>query len=159
MDTHSDNPDELSGVEERLAHWRPGSGGLDADAMLFAAGLAAGRRGRHRFVAPALCGLMAVAAVSLGAWGMRERAERLALAGRLDQLTASAGPGQAPAVAALAEPSYTPSPDDYFHLRRHIEQDPNRWLASAEAVGVPAPERTSPATIPRAGEREGLLRQ
>src|SRR5437764_15312701 len=93
--------EDLSAVERRLAGWRPGPAGLDADAMLFAAGRAAGRRGR--LPALALCGVLAVAAVGLGAWALTERAERLAIAGRLREqpptpipATSADGPAESP---------------------------------------------------------------
>jgi len=149
---------ELSEFERRLAGWRPDSEGLDADAMLFAAGLAAGRRGGGRVLWAALCVVLAVQAVGLAAWGFRERAERVALASRLHE------PSPAPqvpgllAATELPEPTYTPSPEDYFHLRQRLEQDPNHWLASAAGagtatIGPPPPQ----ASILRAGQRDGPL--
>ena len=78
MDAHTPrHEDELSDFERHLAGWQPAPGGLDADAMLFAAGQAAGQRGRGRLLGPALCVLFAVQGAGLGAWGLSERAERL----------------------------------------------------------------------------------
>src|SRR5439155_10166786 len=77
MDIHTPNhQDDLSDVERRLSGWRPRVEGLDADAMLFAAGLAAGRRGRVVFVVSALGGLLAIVAAGLGVWALSERSER-----------------------------------------------------------------------------------
>jgi hypothetical protein len=150
--------DDLSEVERRLAGWRPGAEGLDADAMLFAAGLAAGRRGWGRLLGPALCGLLAALAAGLGAWGLSERAERQALAGRLRERAPKPGAPPATAVAVVPAPSYEPSPGDYLSLRRRMEQDPGGWLAppqpaGPQALGPPPPE---PAVL-RLGQRDGLF--
>jgi hypothetical protein len=152
--------DDLSDVERRLAGWHPASAGLDADAMLFAAGQAAGRRGRGRLLWPALCAFLAVQAAGLGAWGLSERAERRALASRLRERAPAPSAPPATDVAVPPEPSYTPSPDDYFHLRRRAEQNLTRGPASlppaaAQALAPPPPE---PAIL-RAGQRDGLLDQ
>jgi hypothetical protein len=156
MDAHSPrHEDDLNDVERRLAGWQPAPAGLDADAMLFAAGQAAGRRGRGRLVWPALCVLLAVQAAGLGVWGLSERAERQALANRLREPAPIPG---APPATVVAASSYTPSPDDYFHLRRRAEQDPGRWLASLPPAGPPALGPPPPGpTILRAGQRDGLL--
>ena len=157
MDAHPPRrEDDLSDVERRLAGWRPAPGGPDADAMLFAAGLAAGRRGRGRVLWPAACALLAVLAAGLGGWGASERAGRVALAGR--------PPGPAPApdappatAVAVAPPesSYTPSPDDYYHLRRRAEQDLGRWLDSPPTAVAPGAPPPAPAIL-RAGQRDSL---
>jgi hypothetical protein len=153
------NEDDLSDVERRLADWRPASAGLDADAMLFAAGQATARRGRGRLLWPALCVLLAGQAAVLGAWGFSERAERVALASRLHEIALEPKAPPATAVAVLPQSSYAPSPDDYFHLRGRTEQDLDRWLTlahtDAPAPGPPPPE----PTIPRAGQRHGVFDQ
>jgi hypothetical protein len=160
MDQHTPrHEDDLSDVERRLAGWHPGAEGLDADAMLFAAGQAAGRRGRGRLLWPALCVVLAVQAAALGAWGLSERAERRALASRIRDRAPAPNAPPATAVVVLPEPSYTPSPDDYFHLLRRAEQDPGRWLASLPPAGSQALEPPpEPATL-RAGQRDGLSDQ
>jgi hypothetical protein len=144
--------------ERRLADWRPALAGLDASAMLFAAGQAVGRRGRGRLLWPALCVVLVVLAAVLGAWGLSERAERQALASRLRRPAPAADAPAATAFAAVPESSYRPSPDDYFHLRRRAEQDPNCWLpAQPQPNSMPSPPQQS--TIPRAGQRDGLFDQ
>ena len=127
--------DDLSQFERYLAGWRPSSDGLDADSMLFAAGQAAGRRGRSQLLWPMLCALLTVQAAGLGVWGLSERAERQALASRLPEraATQSASPAT---VAAARESSYEPSPVDYLSTRRQMEQDPNGWLASRQPAGL-----------------------
>jgi hypothetical protein len=151
--------DDLSAVERRLAGWQPESGGLHTDALLFAAGHAAGRRGRGPLLWPALCAVLAVQAAGLGVWGLSERAGRLALAGRLPERPPDRGTPPPTAVAALPESPSAPSPDDYLHLRRRAEQDPNLWLASAQPAGPPAPGPPPPPVIFRAGQRDDLLEQ
>jgi hypothetical protein len=143
MDTErSRDANDMTELERRLAGWRPASERLDADAMLFAAGQAAGRRGRGWLIWPACCLLLAVQAVGLGLWGLSERAERLILAQRLD--APAAHPGVSPPANAIAEPGYQPSPDDYLHLRRMMEQDPNHllvgWRPETSGPIAPPPE-------------------
>ena len=159
MDEHSPRHQvDLSDCERRLAGWHPASAGLDADAMLFAAGRAAGRRGPGRLLWPALCLLLAAQAVGLGVWGLSQRAEYRALASRLREFAPDPGAPPANAVAVLPESSYTPSPEDYFHLRRRLEQDPDRGLASWQPAGPQAPEQPPPGPpILRVGQRDGLF--
>jgi hypothetical protein len=160
MDPHTPcDPDHLNALERRLAAWRPAAEGLDPNAVLFAAGLAAGRSGRGRLLAPALCGLLAALAVGMGVWGMTERAERLALAAGLSKQPPTPQAVPPNAVAGLPELTYTPSSDDYIHLRRRAEQDPNRWLAALSPAGGQAPAPPPGPAILHAGQREGLLNQ
>jgi hypothetical protein len=148
MDAHSSrHNDDLSDLERSLSGWRPDAEGLDAERMLFAAGLAAGKRGRRWLLWPAFCLFLAIQATGLGVWALAERAERQALASRLRE--GGPGPSAPPvtAVAVLAQPSYTPSPDDYFHLLRQMEQDPTGWLASGQPVGPQEPGPPPPQPV------------
>jgi hypothetical protein len=159
MDAHpSRREDDLSALERRLAGWRPGAEGLDADAMLFAAGLAAGRRGRGRLLAAALCGLLTALAAGLGAWGLSERAERQILASRLQQAPA---PRPSPTTGSGAPPeTYEPSPADYLSLRRRLEQDPDGWLAAGQTPGPQALGPPPPAPVlPTPRQWKDLLEQ
>jgi hypothetical protein len=159
MDAHTPHhDDELSALERRLIDWRPETKGLDADSMLFAAGLAAGRHDHGRLLGSALCGFLAALAVGLGVWGLTERAERMMLASRLGEFDPA--PTASPSMPSLdpSEPSYTPAPADYFSLRRSIYQDPNRWLVSAKPEAPPTvwPPLPEPAILtPR--QRDNLL--
>ena len=129
MDAYTPGDQEdLSAVERRLADWQPGTAGLDADAMLFAAGMVTGRAGRRPVALPTLCGLLGIVALGLGIWAATERADRQAIAIRLCEK----GPVANPYLLArpiTPEHSYEPSPNDYLSTRRLMEQDPNRWLA------------------------------
>jgi hypothetical protein len=146
--------DDLSEVERRLSGWRPSAAGLDADAALFAAGRAAGRRGRRLW--PALSLILAVQSVGLGLWAVSERAGRRALADRL----AEPAPLPSPAPAAADDGPPEPSPDGYLHLRRRVEQDPNGWPASLPPPGPGALPKPPPEpTILRADQSDSLLDQ
>jgi hypothetical protein len=154
MDTHPPgHEDDLSAVERRLLDWRPNSANLDGDAMLFAAGLAAGRR-RGRLVWPALCFLFAAQAGGLALWAYAERADRLALAKRLEEHAPTSIVAPAPMIVESVP--VAPS-DGYLVRRRLIEDDPAVWLAYREPASarVPAP----PSAILNAFQREALLDQ
>jgi hypothetical protein len=128
--------DSLTDVERRLAGWQPATGRLDADAMLFAAGRSSARRGRTWLVWPACCLLLALQTAGIAWWGLSERAERVALAQLLREQAVPTN--QAPPPDVMADSRYQPSPDDYFHLRQMIEQDPQRLLVSWQS-DVPPP--------------------
>jgi hypothetical protein len=146
---------DLSEFERSLSGLQPGADGLDADAMLFAAGVAAGRGGRGRFVWHALCLLLVAVAAGFGAWGLTERSERLVLVNAVKERAPT--PAPVPEIPAHVEPSYTPSSSDYLSLRQMLEQDPDRWPASRQPSpqGPPEPE----PVIPTAGQRDRLLEQ
>jgi hypothetical protein len=144
-------------IERLLSGIRPSSDGLRADAMLFAAGLAAGRQATRRSFFPVLCGLLALTSVGLAYWGLAERRELTQIA--RDQPHNDRSPSTA--VARELEPAksiYEPSADDYLSLRREMEADPNRFLVLHAAVGSRPPEAPPlPAGILRAGQRGGIL--
>ena len=149
--------DDLSDFERHLAGWQPASDGLSADAMLFAAGQAAGRRGRSQLLWPMLCALLTVQAAGLGVWGLSERAERQALASRLSDRAPTHSAPPAP-VFVVRESSYEPPPGDYLSTRRQMEQDKDGWLASRQPAGLQAlgPSPPPPAILtPR--QRDGLF--
>lgn len=68
MDTHANRPEDLNDLERRLAAWQPSRDGLDADAVLFAAGRASVQPRPARFVWPALTTLLTALIVVLGVW-------------------------------------------------------------------------------------------
>jgi hypothetical protein len=160
MDPHSPNPDDLSEIERRLSVWRPSAEGLNRDAMLYAAGLAAGKAGRGRLLWPTLCSLLAVFAAALGAWGLNERAECRFLVSRLHERTPSSAASPTNALVAAPHSAFVASPDSYLNLRRQLEQDPGRWLASRDSTGPAAigPAPPEPAIL-RASQFEALFNQ
>jgi hypothetical protein len=156
MDTHPDRPDDLNELERRLSAWEPAPEGLDADAMLFAAGRASARRRLW----PALTALTAAVAVALGAWGSAERAGRLALARQLGERPAAA-PGADP-LAPLAAPAEPPTAEEpgpyslqaaYRALERGLDAWGPRTFVRADLPGPPEP---SPPVL-HAGQRDALL--
>ena len=150
------NEIDLSDLERRLAHWQPAAERLDTDAMLFAAGRAAGRGAWGRRLWPACCLLMAIQAAGLLVWGLGERAERQVLANRLH--TAPPLPNALLTPAVFAEFGYTPSASDYLHLRRALEQDANGEQSAVPPEGAPAGQLPEPVILtPRL--RDGLFEQ
>jgi hypothetical protein len=157
MHTHSDFPDDLSELERRLSAWQPSSEGLDADAMLFAAGRAAGPPHRVRFVWPALTGFLAVLALAFGVWATTERAERLALDQRLRQLSAAPSePVSSPSVPDDPPRTDEPTADAWLTARRALEDGLEAW--PPRPIDTPAtadPIITVPVLM--VGQRDALL--
>jgi hypothetical protein len=151
MDTH---PDDLSDLERRLAAWQPAAQGLDADAMLFAAGRAAGRPPRGRLLWAALSVSLAVLAVALGAWAARERSGRLALAQQLRQPAAPAPGPLPPAAVPSEEPAESPSTDSLLAARRALEHGLDAWPPRPVVSSDPSPPS---APVLRLGGRNSLL--
>jgi hypothetical protein len=160
MHTHPRGPDDLSDVERRLAACEPDGAGLDADAMLFAAGRASVRPGPARFVWSALTVGLAALAVVLGAWLAAERAGRLALAQRLRQ--AAPAPTSVPVPPPAAAPEEPPTADEppptsllavHQALARGLDPWPTQVVARAPTPPSPAP---APPVL-QAGWRDALL--
>lgn len=149
MHTHSDFPDDLGDLERRLSAWQPAPEGLDADAMLFAAGRAAGR---VRLVWPALTGFLAVLTLAFGVWAMTERAERLAL----DRHLREPSPAPPAPVSSPAVPSEPLTADDWLTARRALEEGLEAWPPQAIETSVsPGPLSTVPVLM--VGQRDALL--
>ena len=156
MHTHPDFPDDLSELERRLSACQPAPEGLDADAMLFAAGRAAGPH-RVRFVWPALTGFLAVLALVMAVWATPERAERLALARHLRQLSpAPSEPVSTPTVPSEPPTADEPTADNWLTSRRALEQGLEAWPPQAiETPTTPGPIPTVPVLM--VGQRDALL--
>ena len=152
MDTHSHHPDDLNDVERRLSAWRPSVEGLDADAMLFAAGRAVAPR---RFLWPALASCLAVLAVSLGLWATAERNERLALDRQLRERSAPVSeltPDISPEPSTVDEPS----PDGWLSAHRALEHGLDAWPPLAmDTPSSPGPLSLEPVFT--VGQRDALL--
>jgi hypothetical protein len=157
MEQHSPLPDgeDLRALERRLSAWRPAADGLDADAMLFAAGRASARPGRGRFLWPALAACLALTSAGLGVALVREQAERLALARQMPS------PTPAPAIVPPAPPADEPvAPDSYRASQRALEEGLDAWPARPRGEAAVLPEDRRPAAPPlRVGQRERLLDQ
>jgi hypothetical protein len=125
MDAHSNNSEDLNALERRLCAWEPATEGLDADAVLFAAGRASVRPSSARFLWPALTVLMTGLSVVFCLWLADERNERLALVGRLRERPS------APIVIPSPSPADNPAPEE---PARSDELPPNSYLASRRAL-------------------------
>jgi hypothetical protein len=155
MDTNASQPDDLNDLERRLSNCRPSAEGLDAEAMLFAAGRAAARPGPARFVWPGVAGCFALLAVALGTLLASERSERLALARQLQEQRPAALPPPAPLEATA--PTQEALPGSLLAAHRSLQQDFDAWLASAGPAPVPSQGPAFPSPpIPRAWSPRGL---
>lgn len=163
MDNNSERQDDLSEVERRLSSWQPETEGLSRDAMVFAAGLAAGRMRHGQRLWPTVCAALAAAAVAVGAWGLNERHECQLLLGRLQNHHEPTPSVSAPLNNSLAVSQVTAatrSPNSYFNLRKQLEHDPGQWLASQEPIPMPPLGSGPPEpSILRASQYEALLNQ
>src|SRR5579872_1055799 len=133
MDTNPDCPDDLSALEARLSGWEPSAAGLDADAMLFAAGRAAARPGAARYVWPALACCASLVAAALGVWLGAERTERQALAQQLRRQDPAPRSPSGPALEV--QPPETPAVeapprDSLLAAYRALDEGLEAWSAS-----------------------------
>jgi hypothetical protein len=136
-DPHSD--DNLSQLERRLAGWQPAAAGLDADALLFAAGRASACPPRRRFVWPALACTLTLLSLGLGSWLAVERGERLTLAQELAQRK----PVETPQVAPVQPMGNDePSPASYLVVRDLVTRK------GVNALPELAPPRVDGASSP-----------
>ncbi len=159
MDQHPHRPDELSELERRLSAWAPADAGLNADAVLFAAGRASARPGLSRFVWPALTTCMTLLALVLGVCLIAERSERLDLARQLrPQPSVPAPPAPSLDVDRVERPSPDePPPDSYLASHRALEKGLDAWpIQAVVRVETSGPLRPSPAVL-QAGHRDVLL--
>lgn len=133
--------EELTPLEQQLAACQPSADGLDADAMLFAAGRAAAQP-RRPVVLPALACGFAVLSLVLACGLVSERSERIALAG---QLRHSAVVVDTPAPTIGPSPLPTVSSDSYLATRRMVEQGIDAWPtqdagpAESSPINPPSP--------------------
>jgi hypothetical protein len=147
-------PDPLTDLERRLAALAPARDGLDADALLFAAGRASARPGARRFVWPAVAACLALVATGLAVQLAGERSERLALAERLQQAAQQLA-RQAPAATRAGEPASTEqvAPDSLLASHRVIERGLDNFGVARELPSRGA--ATSDASILRVRPAKG----
>src|SRR5262249_11142884 len=132
----------------------PATAGLDAEAMLFAAGRASVRPARARFVWPALTGCLAVLSVLLGVWLAGERAERVSLTQQLRPQAPAPGPSP-PAVLPEPPTSDGPNPNSVLAARRALEQGLEAWPPMATGAGTPGAGSADSAVL-RMGRYDAL---
>src|SRR6266852_1544326 len=138
MDTHSSHPDDMKKLERRLADWKPTPEGLDAEAMLFAAGRASVRPSKAWLAWPVVSVCLALVAVVLGTRMATERSERLALLRELHNRPFEPTPAATP----LTDETLAAVPlasNSYLVLRREWEQHPGDW-AMRRADPSPTPK-------------------
>ena len=162
MDTHPHRPDEMNELERRLSAWQPNSAGMDADAVLFAAGRASVRPGPARFAWPALTTVLAALAIVLGLCLVDERSERLALAHRLRERPPAPAVNSSPRPAVNITPAESPTPDEpptdgYLANRRALERGLEAWPSRAVARSGPTNPSLANSPVLRLGQREALL--
>jgi hypothetical protein len=155
MDTHP-HSDDMNDLERRLSGWAPASAGLDADAMLYAAGRAAGRPGPARFVWPALTGMLSLLVVALGSWLAVERSERLLLAQQLRQQTPASSPSLSAPVVPIEATDDAANPDSYLAARRAYREGLDAWPGE-QTSRTDMPDLPVKVPIYQVGHRDGLL--
>lgn len=137
---------DLTDLERRLSGWQPSRSGLDADAMLFAAGRASVRPGAARWAWPAVAACLAFTAAWLGAEVHRERIENQALLARLE-------PSAAPAPAHDQPLSLPPS--SMLLMRRDLELNPDGLFRTPVILTDLVPS----VPVPRVGNRNLEINQ
>lgn len=157
MEQHSANSDDLSRLERCLSAWQPAEAGLNADAVLFAAGRASVRPSPTRFVWPTLTAIAAVLAIVLGVRLVHEQSERLALAQQIQRVTAKASISPSLDTDTEPRPQGEMSPDSLFVSHRLLENGLDAWppqvVARAES---PLPAVQDPPVL-RVGRLDVLL--
>lgn len=162
MAKHSDQPDDVNELERRLSGWLPSREGLDADAVLFAAGRAAVRPGPARFAWPMLTTVLTALVVVLGLWLAAERKESQLLARRLQERQSLPAVKPLPVPGAQSGPVESPdadepAPDSYLASRPALEKGLDAWPNRVVVQSGPAdPSLTNPPIL-RLGQRDSLL--
>jgi hypothetical protein len=162
MATHSDHPEDMNELERRLSAWQPSGDGLDADAVLFAAGRASVKPSPARFGWQALTTLLTGLAVVLSLWLVAERNERQVLARRLGEYPLAPIVNPSPPPAAHAAPVESPDPDEpapdsYLASRRALEKGLDAWPSRVVLRSGPTdPSLTNPPIL-TLGQRDALL--
>jgi hypothetical protein len=122
---------EMNELERRLAACAPAADGLQADAMLFAAGRASARRGLAAFLWPVAFTALSLLTITVTSMWMNEHQERVALASQLRQMLLMAAPASPPKPATTSE-EYERSSGSLLEVHRALDQ--NRDPLPAEPV-------------------------
>jgi hypothetical protein len=147
----SDESTDLTPFEQRLAEVPPNPGGFQRDALLFAAGRAAGRRGRFW---PAAAAALALLSAGLGATlALRPpsvvEVERVVVVPAPPPSVPEPAPPAQPERSSLAVAPLVPEWSEGMRLRERVARDglgaapPSVWLA--------------PAPLPPPGQEAGGL--
>jgi hypothetical protein len=155
------NPDDLNDLERRLLSCKPAADGLDAEAMLFAAGRAVATRATPGFVWPVLACCMTALSAVLGIWLQSERDEKHMLAQRLSQQSPMQTPAiAAPVVAFPIEPVSEESPDSVHAARRALESgSAEDWVPRATPRGNALNPPSENLHVLQVGQRDTFLDQ
>jgi hypothetical protein len=147
---------ELNAMERRLAAWRPASGGLDRDRMLYEAGRAAARADDRvqswRLAAAALTLLT----VGLGGLLAHEQSQRQALETSI-AMAARINPAQPAGEIALPAPKEIPAiePSSYIALTLRLSQG-TPDMSSLDRQLEPKPHRVATDRLQVLPERQPL---
>jgi hypothetical protein len=141
-----ENEFDLSKLERRLAAWRPASGGLDRDRMLYEAGRAAARADVRIHSWRLATAALALLTVGLGGLLAHERAQRRVLETSV-AIASQIKPARPAGEIALPTPRETPAiePSSYFALTLRLSRG-NPDISSPDVDFEPKPHR--PATGP-----------
>jgi hypothetical protein len=158
MDNHTD----MTELERRLSTWQPNSAGLDADAVLFAAGRASVRPGPARFAWPVLSAALTAVGIVLGLWLAAERSERLDLARRLQERPPTPAVKESPPPATNLVPeeaptSEEPPPDSYLASRPALEKGLDAWPSRVVLRSGQSESSLTNPPILTLGQRDALL--
>jgi hypothetical protein len=145
---HTENERELdlSEVERRLAAWRPASGGLDRDRMLYEAGRAAARADGRIHSWRLATAALTLLTVSLGGLLARERAQRRELETSVSiasRIKPSRPVGEVALPAPREDTAIEPfAPSSYFALTTQVARSIPE-IASMDAEFDPKTRRPS----------------
>ncbi len=142
-----ENEFNLSQVERRLAAWRPASGGLDRDRMLYEAGRAAAQADSRAQSWRLATAALALLTVGLGGLLAHERAQRRAM----EAIASRINPAQPAREIALLASTETPAiePSSYFALTSRLAQgNPDMSLPDVEIEPAPHRPAAGPLEVP-----------
>jgi hypothetical protein len=135
---------DLKALELRLAAWRPSTGALDRDRMLYDAGRAAVRSESHGRVWVLATAALAVVTIGLGALLVQERSRRTALEIAMAARAMPSPPPPAPPGEIDIPPIESPGPSSYFVLTARLAANP----VDASWLDVKIEREPHPATSP-----------